>query len=137
MSSVVGTIYLGLDVHKDSVTIAVLPGDAVAPTRVERLPNDLAKLRRFCERLAVQGEVRACYEASVATSVRRRTRLSSNAMRSAGLRVDMRSVSLTACLSSRDAQEPAIERPGGSEPDCTPAAPRHELRECPRSLRAT
>jgi hypothetical protein len=59
-----GTIYLGLDVHKDSVTIAVLPSDAIAPTRVERLPNDLAKLRRLCERLRAQGEVRACYEAS-------------------------------------------------------------------------
>jgi transposase len=57
-------IYLGLDVHKDSITIAVLPEGAPAPTRVERLPNDLAKLRRFCERLAAQGELRACYEAS-------------------------------------------------------------------------
>lgn len=57
-------IYLGLDVHKDSITIAVLPAGAPAPTRVERLPNDLAKLRRFCERPAAQGELRACYEAS-------------------------------------------------------------------------
>ena len=30
-------IYLGLDVHKDSITIAVLPEDAPAPSRVERL----------------------------------------------------------------------------------------------------
>jgi len=57
-------IYLGLDVHKDSITIAVLPAEAPAPTRVERLPNDLTKVRRFCERLAKDGEVRACYEAS-------------------------------------------------------------------------
>lgn len=57
-------IYLGLDVHKDSLTIAVLPEGAPAPPRLERLPNDVAKLRRFCERLATQGEVRACYEAS-------------------------------------------------------------------------
>jgi transposase len=57
-------IYLGCDVHKDSITIAVLPEAAPAPTRVERLPNDLARLRRFCERLAAQGELRACYEAS-------------------------------------------------------------------------
>ena len=61
MSSIGGTIYLGLDVHKDSVTIAVLPEGAIAPTRVERLPNDLAKLRRFCERLGAPGAVRACY----------------------------------------------------------------------------
>jgi transposase len=57
-------IYLGLDVHQDSITIAVLPAGAPAPIRVERLPNDLAKLRRFCERLAAQGDLRACYEAS-------------------------------------------------------------------------
>jgi len=57
-------IYLGLDVHKDSITIAVLPEGAPAPSRVERLPNDLAKLRRFCERLAAEGDLRACYEAS-------------------------------------------------------------------------
>ena len=29
-------IYLGLDVHKDSVTIAVLPADAKAPTRIDQ-----------------------------------------------------------------------------------------------------
>jgi transposase len=57
-------IYLGLDVHKDSITIAVLPEGAPVPIRVERLPNDVAKLRRLCERLAAQGDLRACYEAS-------------------------------------------------------------------------
>ena len=35
-------IYLGMDVHKDSITIAVLPADAKVPTRLEKLPNDLA-----------------------------------------------------------------------------------------------
>lgn len=57
-------IYLGLDVHKDSITIAVLPGDAATPERVERLPNDLARMRRWCTRMAARGELRACYEAS-------------------------------------------------------------------------
>jgi hypothetical protein len=38
--------HLGMDVHKDSLTLAVLPADASAPTRVDRLPNDLSKLRR-------------------------------------------------------------------------------------------
>ncbi len=32
-------IYLGMDVHKDSVTIAVLPADASAPTRIDQYPN--------------------------------------------------------------------------------------------------
>jgi len=30
-------IYLGFDVHKDSIALAVLPTDAPAPTRVGRL----------------------------------------------------------------------------------------------------
>jgi transposase len=58
------TIYLGMDVHKDSITIAVLPSTAPTPSRVERLPNDLPKLQRFIARVAREGEIRACYEAS-------------------------------------------------------------------------
>jgi transposase len=58
------TIYVGLDVHKDSLTLAVLPADAPAPTRVDKPPNDLAKLRRYLDRLATQGTLRLCYEAS-------------------------------------------------------------------------
>jgi len=57
-------IYLGMDVHKDSITIAVLPQDAKAPTRLDRLPNDLPKLKKWLERVAREGEIRACYEAS-------------------------------------------------------------------------
>jgi transposase len=57
-------IYLGMDVHKDSITIAVLPATAKAPTRVDRLANDLPKVKRYLERIARDGEVRACYEAS-------------------------------------------------------------------------
>ncbi len=57
-------IYLGMDVHKDSITVAVLPEDAKAPTRLEKVPNDLPKLKRWLERIARDGEFRACYEAS-------------------------------------------------------------------------
>jgi len=56
--------------------IAVLPEDAAAPTRVERLPNDFVKLRRFMDRIAregnIQHEIRACYEASGAGYVLQR-----------------------------------------------------------------
>jgi transposase len=65
-------IYLGLDVHKDSVTIAVLPAGAGAATRIDKYPNDFAKLRRAFERVAKEGEVRACYEASGAGYVLQR-----------------------------------------------------------------
>jgi transposase len=57
-------IYLGMDVHKESITIAVLPGEAKTPTRLDRLPNDLPKLKRWLDRVARDGELRACYEAS-------------------------------------------------------------------------
>jgi len=57
-------IYIGMDVHKDSITLAILPSQAAAPPRVERLPNDFLKLKRILERAARDGEVRACYEAS-------------------------------------------------------------------------
>jgi transposase len=53
-----------MDVHKDSITIAVLPATAKPPTRLERLPNDLPRLERFLDRAARDGELRVCYEAS-------------------------------------------------------------------------
>ncbi|MEP7348221.1 MAG: IS110 family transposase [Gemmatimonadaceae bacterium] len=67
-----GIIYLGLDVHKESVTIAVLPADATAPTRIDKYSSDFAKLRRVFERHAQLGEIRACYEASGAGYVLQR-----------------------------------------------------------------
>src|SRR5437867_1165514 len=65
-------IYLGLDVHKDSLTIAVLPQDAPAPTQVDQLPHDPRKLRPYLARLAQQGMLRCCYEASGAGYVLQR-----------------------------------------------------------------
>ena len=57
-------VYVGMDVHKESVTLALLPGDVRTPTRVDRLPNDLVKLKRWLERAATQGQLRVCHEAS-------------------------------------------------------------------------
>ncbi len=45
-------IYLGTDVHKESITIAVLPDGAKTPTRLDRLPNDLPKLKKWLDRVA-------------------------------------------------------------------------------------
>jgi transposase len=72
-SSAPAIIYLGMDVHKDSITIAVLPEGAKTPTRLERLPNDLPKLKRWLERAARDGTLRTCYEASGAGYVLHRT----------------------------------------------------------------
>lgn len=65
-------LYLGMDVHKESITIAVLPVGASAPTRMERLSSDLVKLKKFLDRLAATAEIRACYEASGAGYVLQR-----------------------------------------------------------------
>ena len=59
-------IYLGMDVHKDSITIAVLPASAKTPTRMDRLPNDLPKLKKWIERVARDGEIHACRAAAAA-----------------------------------------------------------------------
>jgi transposase len=56
-------IWVGLDVHKDSITAAALEGDA-SEAEVMRLHPDLLKVRRYFERLGKRGRVQACYEAS-------------------------------------------------------------------------
>ena len=61
-------IDLGMDVHKDSITIAVLPGSATTPTRLERLPNDLPNLQQWIARVARDGEMHAGDEASGAAT---------------------------------------------------------------------
>jgi transposase len=66
------TIYIGMDVHKDSITVAILPASAVAPTRVERLSADFGKLRRFLDRVSRDGKLMCCYEASGAGYVLQR-----------------------------------------------------------------
>lgn len=52
MSTAVAPIlYIGLDVHKESITIAVLPSGAEKPTRIDRLAHDFKVVRRYLERL--------------------------------------------------------------------------------------
>jgi transposase len=64
--------WVGLDVHKDSITAAVFRGRDPEPLRVDRIPNDPKRIRRYFERLQGDGEVRACYEASGAGYVLQR-----------------------------------------------------------------
>ena len=75
MSSTPSTpiFWVGLDVHKDSVTAAVFQDRDTQPLRVDRLPTDPGKLRRWFQRLRADGEVRACYEASGAGYVLQRS----------------------------------------------------------------
>lgn len=65
-------IFVGMDVHQDSVTLAVFEGASKEPEIVQRLPNDLRTLRRFFDRWARRGLIRTCYEASGAGYVLQR-----------------------------------------------------------------
>jgi transposase len=56
------TLWVGMDVHKESISVSVLVGDRLARPTV-KIGNDAAELRRLFGRLKKEGEVRACYEA--------------------------------------------------------------------------
>jgi transposase len=56
-------IWVGLDVHKDSVSLAALRGSEQEPFLEQRLGYGEEDLRRGLKRLAGQGEVHVCYEA--------------------------------------------------------------------------
>jgi transposase len=66
------SIWIGLDVHADSITAAILADDS-HDAEVITLSSDLMKIRRLFRRLAQKGTPRACYEASGAGYVLQRT----------------------------------------------------------------
>jgi transposase len=72
MSTSSAKIHVGMDVHKDTVMVAVLPESAEKPTVVKQLPNDERALQRFLAKIAKDGELQCCYEASGAGYVLQR-----------------------------------------------------------------
>jgi hypothetical protein len=57
-----GLTYLGLDVHRDTISVAVVGPGHQAPT-VDRIANDEPPVRRLVARFPHPGRLRACYEA--------------------------------------------------------------------------
>ena len=57
-----GPIHLGLDVHKDSISVAILHPRS-EDVDVERIFHDEASVRRLIGRFAEPRDLRACYEA--------------------------------------------------------------------------
>src|SRR5689334_21291443 len=63
MSHRITTHYVGLDVHKDSITVAVA-GPGRDPARVAAtVPHEMKALGKVLERLGPREGVRCCYEA--------------------------------------------------------------------------
>ncbi len=58
-----GLAYLGLDVHRDTISVAVLGPGHEAPM-VDRITNDEPSVRRLVPRFGDRRGLRACYEAA-------------------------------------------------------------------------
>lgn len=71
--SLTSIIWIGMDVHKDTVMVAVFEDGKAEAEIVKQLPNEDLKLRRFFERWSRRGEIRSCYEASGAGYVLHRS----------------------------------------------------------------
>jgi transposase len=55
--------FVGLDVHKESIAIAVAEGDGSAPENVATVPNDTAALVKRLKKLGLGTKLKCCYEA--------------------------------------------------------------------------
>jgi transposase len=55
-------VYLGLDVHRDTISVGILEPDQQVPA-VDRIPHDEPSVRRLVGRLGDRRRLRACYEA--------------------------------------------------------------------------
>jgi transposase len=60
--SYLGPTHLGLDVHKDTISVAILTHDRDGPD-VDRIPHDEPSVRRLVGRFPDPRWLRACYEA--------------------------------------------------------------------------
>lgn len=67
------TLTVGMDVHRDTIAVAVLRDGAHEPDLENTLPNDPRKIERFFQSLAARGgRVTSCYEASACGFVLKR-----------------------------------------------------------------
>lgn len=63
MSQVTTLRFVGLDVHRDTIAIAVALGDGLPAQSLATIPNDLVALIKSLQRLGSLDSLRCCYEA--------------------------------------------------------------------------
>lgn len=63
MNSTSLPVWVGMDVHKDSICVAVMPHDEKAPRAPITIRNRPEDIRRLFGRLKKEGAIRAVYEA--------------------------------------------------------------------------
>jgi transposase len=63
MSQDTQTLFVGIDAHQESLSIAVLSPEASTPEPVRILPNEPSKVRRYFRGLSQRGRIEAVYEA--------------------------------------------------------------------------
>jgi hypothetical protein len=61
VSHLLAPIHLGLDVHKDTISVGIL-GRTSRSLRVDRIPHDESSVRRLVARLGNPRGLRACYQ---------------------------------------------------------------------------
>jgi len=56
--------YVGLDVHKETIAVAVAEEGRAAPTSMGTIANDPAAVRKLIRQLGGRARLRCCYEAA-------------------------------------------------------------------------
>jgi hypothetical protein len=116
-------IHLGLDVHKDTISVGILPADQQVPD-VERITHDETSIRRLVGRLGDPRWLRACYEAGPTGFELARL------LHSMGVGCDV----IAPSLIPKAPGDKARDRPAGLPP-AGPAVPRRRAGRCPHPHR--
>jgi transposase len=116
-------IHLGLDVHKDTISVGILEPDRQIPD-VDRIAHDEVSVRRLLARFPDRARLRACYEAGP-TGFELARLLH---------RLDVRCEVIAPSLIPRAPGDKARDRPAGL-PAAGPVAPRRRAGLCPHPHR--